>query len=84
MILLFNLKYSMFYSNMSDSNVGWRRKKSGINHIWIMNNVIHDQLSSVKKVLIIIQKFDYKQMFDGMDSEKACGDIFNYGAVDAH
>ena len=49
MRMLFNLKYSMFDSHMSDSNVGGRKKKSGINHIWIMNNVISDQLSSVKK-----------------------------------
>ena len=49
-----------------------------------MNNVIHDNLSSVTKVPIIIQKFDYKQMFDGMDSEEACGDIFSYGVEDNH
>ena len=69
---------------MSDSNVGGRRNKSGINHIWVMNNVIYDQLSCVKKTPIIIQKFDYKQMFDGMDSEEACGDIFSYGVKDDH
>ena len=56
MRLLFNLKYSMFDSNMSESNVGGRKKKSGINHIWIMNYVICDQLSSIKKVPVIIQK----------------------------
>ena len=84
MRLVFNLKYSMFESNMSDSNIGGRRKKSGINHIWVMNNVIHDQLSCVKKVPIVIQKFDYKQMFDGMDNEEACGDMFNYGVNDDH
>ena len=49
-----------------------------------MNNIIHDQLSCVKKVPVIIQKFDYKQMFDGMDSEEACGDIFDYGVNDDH
>ena len=84
MRLIFNEKYSVFDSHMSDSNVGGRRKKSGINHIWLMNNVIHDNLSSVRNVPIIIQKFDYKQMFDGMDSEEACGDIFSYGVKDDH
>ena len=69
---------------MSDSNVGGRRKKSGINHIWLMNNVIHDNLSSVKNVQIVIQKFDNKQMFDGIDSEEACGDIFSSGVKDDH
>ena len=58
MRLIFNEKYSVFESNMSDSNVGGRRKKSGINHIWLMNNVIYDNLSSVKNVPIVIQEFD--------------------------
>ena len=82
MRLLFNMKYSMFDSHMSDSNVGGRKKKSGINNIWIMNNVISDRVSSVKKLPIIIQKFDYKQIFDGMDSTEACGDLFEYGVND--
>ena len=84
MRLIFNLKYSVIDSHMSDSNVGGRRKKSGINHIWVMNCVIHDQLSSVKKIPCVIQQFDYKQMFDGMDDKEACGDIFDYGVNDDH
>ena len=64
---------------MSDSNVGGRQNKSGINHIWVMKSVIHDTLSSVKKKSVVFQKYDYTQMFDGMHSEEACGDIFDYG-----
>ena len=59
MRLIFNLKYPMFNDHMSDSNVGGRQKKSGINHIWIMNNIIHDQHTSVKKKPIIIQQYDF-------------------------
>ena len=84
MRLLINLKFSVFDFNMSDSNVGGRKKKSGINLIWVMNNIIWDQISSVKNVPIIIQKFDYRQMFDGMDSLEAAGDIFDYGVNDDH
>ena len=49
-----------------------------------MNSIIHDQLSSVKKSPVIIQQWDYKQMFDGMDDSEACGDIFDYGINDDH
>ena len=84
MRLLFNLKCSVLEAHMSDSNVGGRKKKSGINHIWVMNNIICDQISSVKNVPIVIQKFDYKQMFDGMDSVEASGDMFDYGINDDH
>ena len=82
MRLIFNLKYPMFNDNMSDSNVGGRQKKSGINHIWIMNNIIHDQHTSVKKRPIIIQQYDFRQMFDGMDAKEAIGDLFEYGVND--
>ena len=54
MRLIFNLKYPMFDNHMSDSNVGGRQKKSGMNHIWMMNLIIHDQHTSVKKKPIVI------------------------------
>ena len=68
---------------MSDSNVGGR-EKSGINHIWVINSIVHDQLTSIKKKPITIQQFDYTQMFDGMDNIEASGDLFNYGVNDDH
>ena len=61
-----------------------KKIKSGINHIWTINRIIHDQLTSVKKKPVVIQQYDYQQMFDGMDSSEACGDIFNYGVNDDH
>ena len=71
-----------FDAHMSDSMVGGRRKLSGINHIWVMNSIIHDTLSSIKKPSIVITKYDYKQMFDGMNSRESCGGIFEYGVDD--
>ena len=70
MRLVFNQKYKMLDDNMSDSNVGGRKLKSGINHIWVVNRIIHDQLTSVKKIPVIIQQYDYKQMFVGMDASE--------------
>ena len=69
---------------MSDSNVGGRQNISGINHIWVINGIIHDQVSSVKKIPVVIQQYDYRQMFDGMDNSEACGDLFDYGVNDDH
>ena len=84
MRLISNMKYNMLDSHMSDSNVGGRKNKSGINHIWTINRIIHDQLTSVKKKPVVIKQYDYQQMFDGMDSSEACGDIYNYGVNDDH
>ena len=84
MRLIFNLKCKMLDSHLSDSNVGESQSKSGINHIWTINRVIHEQLSTVKKTPVVIQQFDYQHMFDGMDSSEACGDLFDYGVHDDH
>ena len=35
--LIYNRKYNIIESNMSDSNVGGRKNKSCRNHIWILN-----------------------------------------------
>ena len=45
-----------------------KRRKNGINHIWKVYRIIDDQLSAVKKQPVVIQQYDYKQMFDGMDT----------------
>ena len=45
MRLLFNSENDMIESNMSDSNIGGRQNKSCINHIWVINSIIHDQLN---------------------------------------
>ena len=84
MRLIYNQKQIVIESHMSYSNVGGRKNKSDINHIWLINRIIHDQLTSVKKKPVVIQQYDFKQMFDGMDSSEACGDLFNYGVKDEH
>ena len=56
MRLIFNQKYQMLDGHMSDSNVGGRKNKSGINHIWAVNRIIHDQLTSIKKTPVVIQQ----------------------------
>ena len=49
-----------------------------------MNNVIQEHMSSFHKVPVVMQRFDFKQMFDGMAASEACGDIFEYGVQDDH
>ena len=71
MRILYNRKSNLINMNMSDSNVGGRKDKSCINHIWVVNGVIHDQLSSVKKLPILLQPNDYTHKFDGMTLKEA-------------
>ena len=82
MKILFNRKSNMIDSNMSDSNVGGRPDKSCINHIWVINGIMHEHLSSVKMEPFVIQQYDFTQMFDGMELREALSDLYNTGVED--
>ena len=64
MRLIYLEKYDKLDSSMSDSQVGGRKGKSVRNHIWILNGIICDVLSTKKKTPIDLQIFDYKQCLD--------------------
>ena len=82
MRILFNRKSAMIDTHMSDSNIGGQKDKSGINHIWVLIGIIHEQLSSVKNPPIVVQQYDFAQMFDGMHLKEALSDIYDSGVKD--
>ena len=82
MKILYRRKSTVIDSNMSDSNVGGRKNKSSINHIWVLNGIIHEQLSSVKKQPIVIQQYDFSHMFKGMKLHEALSDLHSSGVED--
>ena len=82
MRLLYNTKYETIDYNMSDSNVGGRKKRSSINHIFIINGIIHETLSSKKMKPVTLQIYDFKQMFDSMSLEESVSDLFDSGMND--
>ena len=43
---------------MSDSNVGSRKKRSCINHIFVINGIIHETLSSKHNKPVTLQIYD--------------------------
>ena len=82
MRLIYNDKYSVIDRNMSDSNIGARRNKNIRNHLFVVNGIIHEALSSKKKTPVDIQIGDYKQCFDGMWLAEAMNDMFDAGVQD--
>ena len=82
MKLIYNEKYETIDSSMSDSNVGARRNKNIRNHIFVINGIINDVLSSNKKTPVDIQIMDYKQCFDSMWLEETMNDLFEAGVTD--
>ena len=82
MKLIYQDKYDVIDSNMSDSNVGARKNKNIRNHIFVLNGVIHDVLSSKKKKPIDVLIGDYRQCFDSMWVEETMNDLYEAGVTD--
>ena len=82
MKLIYVDKYNIINENMSDSQVGARRGKNVRNHIWVLNGIISEVLSSKKKPPIDIQIFDYKQCFDSLWMEECLNDLYESGVND--
>ena len=79
MRLMYLDTYSEIDSNMSDSQVGGRKGKNVRNHIWVLNGVISDVLSTKKKTPIDLQIYDYKQCFDSLWLQECMNDMYDSG-----
>ena len=82
MRLIYNDKYPVIDANMSDCQMGGRKRKGCRNNIFIVNGIIHDVMSSKKKEAISLQIYDYKQMFDAINLEQAASDLYDAGVED--
>ena len=79
MKLIYNQEYQEIDKNMSEGQMGGRKNKGSRNNIFIINGIIHDVLSSKNKKPIILQIYDYSQMFDSMNLKQAINDIYEAG-----
>ena len=82
MRLIYVEKYSQIDSNMSDSQIGGRKGKNVRNHIWVLNGIINEVLSSKTKIPVDISIFDYKQCFDSLWLEECMNDMYSGGLKD--
>ena len=82
MRLVYGDKYEEIDQSMSDSQIGGRKRKNIRNHIWVINGIITDVLSTKKKTPVDIQIFDYKQCFDSLWLQECLNDMFSAGLND--
>ena len=82
MRIIYNEKYPDIDKNMSDSQMGGRKGKGCRNNIFIINGIIHDVLRSKKKKSVLLQIYDYAQMFDSINLKQAISDVYETGLKD--
>ena len=64
MKLIHDRTYELVSSSMTDAQIGARKKMSVRNHIFILNSILSDVLSSKKMNSIDLNILNFKQMFD--------------------
>ena len=82
MRLVYDTKYPTIDRNMSDCQMGGRKRKSSKNNIFIINGLIHEVMSSKKVKAILLQIYDYRQMFDSINLQQALSDLYDVGVND--
>ena len=73
------MKYPTVDRNISDFQMGARKRKGCKNNIFIVNGIIHDVLKSKKMDPVTLQIYDYQQMFDSIILEQTLCDIYDAG-----
>ena len=79
MNMIYESNYSVIDKQMSDCQMGGRRQKSSKNNIFILNGIIHDVMSSKSQRPVVLQFYDYSQMFDSINLSEAISDIYDKG-----
>ena len=82
MKLVYERTYEQVSSTMTDAQIGARKKKSVRNHIFVLNSIISDVMSSKKKPPIDLNIMDFKQMFDGEELKSVLNAFFEAGVKD--
>ena len=62
--------------------MGARKGKGCRSNIWILNGIIHETLKNRNMKPVLLQFYDYKQMFDSTNLKEAISDIYEYGVKD--
>ena len=67
---------------MTESQIGAQKKQSVRNHMFVLNSIISDVLSSKKKAPIDLNVMDYKQMFDSEEVPICLNALYSAGVKD--
>ena len=81
MKLIYKDKYEIVDQNMSDSNVGARKRKNIRNHVFILNGIINEATKKKSEPVDIVV-VDYEQCFDSLWLAECINDLFDAGIKD--
>ena len=74
--------YEKVAHNMTDSQIGARCNKSVRNHLLVLNCIMSDVTSSIKKTPVDLNIMDFKQMFDAEELPTVLNTLYDAGVKD--
>ena len=81
--LIYNEKYDIIDKNMSNSNIGGRKKRNIRDHLFVINAILQDA-SKNKVDAVDIQIYDIKKCVDKIWSKETSNDMYDAGITDDH
>ena len=75
--IIYTDEYENLDKNMSDSNVGGRKRKNIRNHLFVVNGIINECIRTGRNIDLEI--LDYKQCFDSMWLDETINDLYETG-----
>ena len=79
MKLIYERTYEIVDKSMTDSQIGARKKKSVRNHLFVLNSILSDVISSKNKKPIDLNIMDFKQMFDAEELPQVLNAMYESG-----
>ena len=79
MKLIYERTYNIIEKNMTDAQIGARKNKGVRNHLFVLNAIICDVMSSKKKESIDINIMDFKQMFNTEELQGVLNAFYDSG-----
>ena len=80
--LIYNDKYEIIDSNMSDSNIGGRKGRNIRDHLFVINAILNDKSKNKKQDDLDIQIMDVKKCFDKLWYAETANDLYDTGVND--
>ena len=82
MKLIYERSYEKVDKNMTDAQIGARKRKSVRNHLFVLNAMMSDVMSSNKKEPVDLNVMDFKQMFDAEEVPQVLNALYESGVED--
>ena len=79
---IYGRTYETVDQNMSDAQIGARKRKSVRNHLFVLNSNVSDVMSNKKKRAIDLNILDFKQMFDAEEINNVLNAFYEVGIKD--